>query len=119
MSENVAFEMLTGASLNYFTKGYIPVMTLYKNQNSSNLPSIIKELKKNNYNSKIVFGKDYYNSKNAFQKMGFDEYLEVEQTNENTKGDYVSDEYITDLIIQELENKSDENKIFYMAETIH
>lgn len=117
-SENVAFELLTGGSLNYFTRGYIPIMSLYKKENSSNLPSIVKELKNNNYYSKIVFGKDYYNSKNAFQKIGFDEYIELEQTTENTRGKYISDEYITDLIMQELENKTDEKSLFYMAETI-
>lgn len=118
MSENVAFELLTGGSLNYFTKGYIPVMSLYKRKNSNKLPSIVKELKSNNYYSKIVFGKDYYGSKNAFQKMGFDEYLELEQTPDNTKGEGISDEYMTDLIIQEFENKSDDKPIFYMVETI-
>lgn len=117
-SENVAFELLTGGSMKYFGNGYIPIMSLYQKENSSNLPSIIKELKNNNYYSKIVFGKDYYNSQNAFQKIGFDEYIELKQTIENTKGKYISDEYITDLIIEELENKTDEKSLFYMAETI-
>lgn len=118
MSENVAFELLTGGNLNYFTKGYIPVMSLYKRKNSDKIPSIVKELKSNNYYSKIVFGKDYYGSKNAFQKMGFDQYLELQQTPDNAKGEGISDEYMTDLIIQELENKKEDKPIFYMAETI-
>lgn len=118
MSENVAFELLTGGSLNYFTKGYIPVMSLYKRENSMNIPSMVKELKNNHYYSKIVFGKDYYGSRNAFQKMGFDEYLELQQTTDNTKGEGISDEYMTDLIIQEFESKPKDKPIFYMAETI-
>lgn len=117
-SENVAFELLTGGNLNYFSNGYIPIMSLYSRDDSTELPSLIKELKNNNYKTKIVFGKDYYNSKKAFLKIGFDEYMEVEQTKENTKGYFVSDQYMTDLIINNLENKEKEQKIFYMVETI-
>lgn len=118
MSENVAFELLTGGKLNYFSNGYIPIMSLYQRTNSEQIPSLIKELKNNNYETKIAFGKDYYNSEKAFLKMGFDEYLEVEQNNENTKGQYVSDEYMTDLIINNLQNKEKDKKLFYMVETI-
>lgn len=118
MSENVAFELLTGGSLNYFTRGYIPTMSLYKKKNSKKIPSIVKELKNNNYHSKIVFGKDFYNSKDTFLNMGFDEYVQLKQTAENTKGKFISDEYMTDLIIEELQNKEKDKPIFYMAETI-
>lgn len=117
MSENVAFELLTGGSLNYFTKGYIPIMSLYKNENSKNIPSIVKELKNNGYRSKIVFGKDYYNSEKSMKKIGFDEYVELKGKKDNIKGKFISDNYITDVIINELENKTEE-KIFCMAETI-
>lgn len=118
MSENVAFELLTGGSLNYFSNGYIPIMSLYKRKNSENMPSIVKELKKNDYYSKVVFGMDYYESQDAFYKIGFDEYLQLEQTEENTKGGYISDQYLTDLIIKDFEDKKDGEKIFYMVETI-
>ena len=118
MSENVAFEMLTGGKLNYFSNGYIPIMSLYQRKNSNQIPSLIRELKDNNYTTKIAFGKDYYNSEKALLKMGFDEYMEVEQTEENTKGYYVSDEYMIDAVISNLENKEEDKKIFYMVETI-
>lgn len=118
MSENVAFELLTGGSLNYFTKGYIPIMSLYKRENSDLIPSIIKELEKNDYKSKIIFGKDYYNSENAMKKIGFDEYEQLKETENNKKGEYISDEYIIDKIIEELGNKKDNQKYFLMAETI-
>ena len=118
MSENVAFELLTGGSLNYFNKGYIPVMSLYKRKNSENIPSIVKELKANKYKSKIVFGEDCYNSEEALKKIGFDEYVDLKETEDNIKGHYISDEYITNTIIEELENKNENEKIFYMAETI-
>lgn len=115
MSENVAFELLTGGSLNYFTRGYIPIMSLYKRKNAENSPSIIKELNEEGYKTKVVFGKDYYNSEKTMKKLGFNEYLNL---GEAKFDDVVSDEEITDLIIEELEQKQDDEKIFYMTETI-
>lgn len=117
MSENVAFQLLTGGSLNYFPTGYVPIMQLYDRPNSSNIVSIIKDLNKNNYETTIAFGKDYYNSEIAFKKLGFKNYIEFIPTIFNKKGFFISDEYITDEIINKLENKSSQ-KIFYMAETI-
>lgn len=118
LSENIAFELLTGGSLNYFNKGYIPIMSLYKRENSEAIPSILKELKQNNYKTKIVFGEDYYNSEKAMKKLGFDEYADVETVESQEEPNNISDEYITDLIISELENKPQNEKIFYMTETI-
>lgn len=118
LSENVAFELLTGASMNYFSDSYIPIASLYKRKNIENAPSIVKNLKQNGYYSKIAFGKDYYKSSAAFKEMGFDEYIEYEETEENKKGDFISDEFITDKIIEEFENKEENKKLFFMAETI-
>jgi len=118
LSENIAFELLTGGSLNYFTDGYIPIMSLYKRENSEEVPSILKELKEENYRTKIVFGEDYYDSENSMKKLGFDEYVDVELPEAIEDKNKISDEYITDLIIEELEKKQDGEKIFYMTETI-
>ncbi len=118
LSENVAFELLTGASMNYFSNSYIPIVSLYRRKNIENAPSIVKNLKQNGYYSKIVFGKDYYQSGLQLRKMGFDEYIEYEETDENKKGDYISDEFITDKIIEELKSKEKDKKLFFMAETI-
>ena len=117
-SENIAFELLTGGSLNYFTDGYIPIMSLYKRENSEEIISIVKELKENNYRSKIVFGEDYYNSEETMKKLGFDEYIDVETPESVENANNISDEYMINLIINELENKEDDEKIFYMTETI-
>lgn len=59
MSENVTFEVMTGGSMNYFSKGYMPIMSLYSRKNSENIPSIVKNLKSNGYITEINFGKDY------------------------------------------------------------
>ena len=115
MSENVAFELLTGGSMNYFPRGYIPIMSLYSRKNSENIPSLVKVLNNNGYYSKIVFGKDYYNSKKAYLKMGFNEYIELSE-NKNYKK--ITDDYCINTIIEELENKSEDTPLFYVLETI-
>lgn len=118
MSENVAFELLTGGSLKFFTKGYIPMVSLYKNEKSTRIPSIVKELKNNGYTSEIIFGKDYYNSEKSMKRLGFDQYEELEEKAERIKGGYISDEYMVDVIIDKLKNKTNKEKMFLMAETI-
>ena len=104
--------------MNYFPNGYIPIMALYKRENSIYAPSIVRELNKNGYYSKIVFGKDYYNSKKAFENLGFNKYEELEELEEEKKGYFLSDKYMMEKIIEELENKPENQKMFYMAETI-
>ena len=52
------------------------------------------------------------------KKIGFDEYLDVETEESIENPNNISDEYITDLIIEELKNKKKDEKIFYMTETI-
>lgn len=117
LSANVDFELLTGGSLRYFGFGYVPLQEIYDKKQNSSITSLVNELNNNGYVTKIVFGKDYYKAENEFKKIGFRHYVEVEKTEENTKGMFVSDEYLTDLIINELENK-EEQRILYMSETI-
>lgn len=121
MSENVSMEILTGEKMNYFVDGYIPIMSLYKNKESTQIPSLVKELKRNGYSSKIVFGHDYYNSKQAFERIGFDTYkdcYDTEEYDKNIKGTELSDEYLMNEIINELNNKEKGSRIFYMTSTI-
>lgn len=117
LSSNVEFELLTGFSMNFFPNGYIPYMQLYNSSSRvSNSINIIKELKKNGYYTEVVFGKDYYNSKNAYLNLGIDEYNEYPDGTK--KGYYTSDEYLVDKTIEKLLNKEKNQKMFYMNCTI-
>ena len=111
MSENVTFELVTGASMNYFSKGYIPIMSLYSNDSSKNMPSLVRDLKENGYETEITFGKDYYNSKKAYTRIGFENYTELEN-NEDYKA---NDKYCTDRLIDRLENKGDKPLFYFLA----
>ena len=116
LSSNVEFELLTGGNLAYFSNGYIPFNSLYKDRKSESYPSIIRELNNNGYNTKIVFGRDFYNSERQYGYLGAKSYEDVDNE-EFHKGYFNSDEYLTDLMIEELENKGDE-PVFYFTATI-
>ncbi len=117
VSANVEFEFLTGYSLNFFGRGYTPFMALYKNKKYANKLSLVKELNNNGYNTRVVFGKDYFNSKNVYKYLGMDSY-EEKDVRSKYKGYYTSDEYLMDETIKAFENKRDDEKMFYMNCTI-
>lgn len=92
-------------------------MALYKSNKFKDKPSLLKELGKNGYYTKVVFGKDFFNSEHVYERLGVSEYEEKNEK-EHKKGYYTSDEYLIDEAIEALENKSDDEKLFYMNCTI-
>lgn len=122
MSSNIEFELLTGGNLAYFPTGYNPFLQLYRTKDAENKPSIIKELNRNGYYTKVTFGKDYYLSENTYKKLGIKEYenayLDWEDYDEKVKGTYISDEALVDDVIDTLKNKREDEKLFYMVATI-
>ena len=102
-SENVAFEILTGGSMKYFPNGYIPVMSLYGTDKSEGKPSIVRELKNNGYRTSYIFGKDFYNSKTTYTRMGFDEYVDLSKENAE-----VTDSLITQEVIKLLKQEGNQ-----------
>lgn len=114
MSENVAFELFTGGSMNYFPKGYIPIMSLYSDKSKKERKSIINVLNDNGYDSKIVFGKDDYNSEKALRQMGFKEYQELVDTMGKSN---INDNVVIGNIIHKFESKENNERLFYAVET--
>lgn len=117
VSSNVEFQFLTGHTLDYFSKSYIPFMSFYKTVDSRNRLSLLKELDNNGYYTKVVFGKDYYLSKKVYENLGVDKY-EEKNVKEEYKGYYTSDEYLMDETIKAFNEKEAGEKIFYMNCTI-
>ena len=119
MSSNVEFEVLTGGSLNYFSKGYTPYMQFFKKGVSENNPSIIQELKNNGYKTKILNSASHtmFNCDIIYDIYGIDErnhlYDEID-----LGGQYVSDEYLTDRIIEYFDNKDKNEKVFFFTITM-
>ena len=121
LSSNIEFEMLTGGNLAYYGVGYNPFMQLYRKKGADEKPSIIKELKNNGYNTRVIFGRDYYMSENVYKKLGIDEYTnaykDMQDYNEKIKGNYISDEALVDEVLGILNGKNEE-PIFCMVATI-
>ena len=92
-------------------------MALYKSNRFKDKPSILKELGNNGYYTKVVFGKDFFNSEHVYERLGVSEY-EEKNSKKYKKGYYTSDEYLIDCAIEALENKKENEKLFYMNCTI-
>lgn len=117
ISANVEFELLTGFSCNYFGNGYSPFLQLFRTPKYAERSSILRELSKNGYKSKVVFGRDYFKSERVYKLLGIDEYEELD-VKSAFKGYYTSDEYLTTNVINTLEAKPDDERIFHMTCTI-
>ena len=121
ISSNVEYEFLTGSNTMFFNHSYIPYMQLYRNGTYYNRPSIIMELKNNGYKTKIATcaSPELFNCGRFYKYLQVDEVEYITNVEEkNIKGKYVSDEYITDKIIDKLNNKDKNEKMFYMTMTM-
>lgn len=120
MSSNIEFEFLTGATTNYFSSSYVPYMELYNNSKYYDAPSIITELKNNDYYTKMVayYSPKLYNCGKVYKYMDVDSKEFIEHVDKKyIKGQYVSDKYVVDNIIKELE-ENDDKTLFYMTMTM-
>ena len=119
ISSNVEFEILTGGSLNFFSKGYTPYMQLFHKGSSDNNPNIVQELKNNGYKTKILNSSsaNMFNCDYIYDIYGVDErnhlYDEID-----LGGAYVTDEYLTDKMIEYFDNKDPNEKVFFFTITM-
>ena len=121
ISANVEFEFLTGGSLNYFGRSFVPYMNLYKNKKYYNTPNIITELKNAGYYTKIVpfTSSSLFNCGKAYKYFKIDETEFIPKVKDKyKKGVNVSDKYVTDKIINEFKNKKSNTPLFYMTLTM-
>ncbi len=120
ISANPELEMLTGCSLKFFNNGYIPYMQLIRGDKYYMMPSVVKELNNNDYYTKIVstWGNKLFNCEGVYEYYQVDDVeYKSNLKNAKKKGDRVSDEYITDKIIDEFSRKPVGEQWFYMVLT--
>lgn len=121
ITANVEMELLTGFNLSYYHKGYTPYLQLYGKKKEKNMPSIIDELNNNGYTTKIASctNEGFYNREVVYKNMGVDETIFLHNVDKaNNKGYYLSDAYLTNLIINQMNTKEKQEKLFFMALTI-
>lgn len=112
---NTEFEFLTGNSAHFYNPGYM----VYPNEIKGPIIAIPSILKKQGYTTKALhsFKNWYWNRREVYSHMGFDEYISEEYLiNPSYKGFFISDEYVTDTIIQEIEKSTD--PLFLFAVTM-
>lgn len=110
ISANVEFEILTGGSLNYFSKGYVPYMRLYDVKESFNNPSVVNEFKNNGYTTKILNSSSstLFECGNVYDKMQFDSERHLfDEDNSHYKSDYD----VTSILISDFENKKEDEEV--------
>ena len=113
MTANVTYQLLTGSNMSIYSNGIIPFVQYFKNEKE--YPSLVRELKNNKYQISEYTTSDPYNIKKSFKKIGFDNYNLIDSNN-HEKGYFASDDFIADLIIEELQKNN--NKQFMLFETM-
>ncbi|MCT4595478.1 MAG: LTA synthase family protein [Anaeromicrobium sp.] len=115
---NSEFELLTGHSIHYFKPGYM----VYPNEIKEPIMALPSILKSQGYKCKAIhtFKGWYWNRREVYKHMGFDEYLSEEYfIDPIKKGFFISDEYVTDTIIKELEGQEEPMFIFAVTMQNH
>lgn len=115
---NTEFELLTGNSAHFFNPGYM----IYPNEIKAPIMALPSILKNQGYFCKAIhpFKNWYWNRREVYNYMGFDEYLSEEYLiNPNYKGFFISDKYVTDLIIKEIEKSDDPLFVFAVTMQNH
>lgn len=113
MTANVTYQLLTGSNMSIYSNGIIPFVQYFKNEKE--YPSLVRELKNNEYQISEYTTSDAYNIESSFEKIGFDNYNLI-NSNNHEKGYFASDDFIADIIIEELQKNN--NKQFMLFETM-
>lgn len=119
VSVNSEFELLTGASISFWTQGLIPYNVYYDSFTGKNAPNVIKEFKNNGYETMYLtpWGSDSYNSKKNYNLIGIDKTIYGIDLNGKKKGQYYADSDLMKDIFNELKSTSKGNYKFIMAAT--
>ena len=123
VSANTEFEFLMGGNTVFYNQGFVPYMNLFSKESKNEKPSIIKELKNNGYKTRIFSSgtEDLFSCGIVYDYLKIDQFediLDVQVTNDDIKGLFVSDRFIVDKIINDFGNKESGEKLFYMALTM-
>lgn len=116
---NVEFEALTGLS-NYFMGQGVLVYNVYIRRDT---PGVVSVLKDNGYETIAIhpFMPEMYNRNKVYKFFQFDKYISVDSFNRDTdlKGPYVSDDKLTDKVLEILSESSNPKFIFALTMQNH
>ncbi len=118
------FEVLTGINLIDMKEGIIPYNTYVPKSKELvyDLPNYFKGL---GYTTEAIhtYNKTFYNRDRCYDRMGFDIYLGEQDMTDPERGDstkqYITDNYMMDLAISELEKDADPKFMFIISMENH
>lgn len=120
---NTEFELLTGNSMMYAGLGHTPYELpniYFDREDMRSLPNIFKQ---NGYTAVGVhtYLGDFFNRRELYPKLGFDKFVAAEDMDEDAplKGKFISDEYFTDKMIEEIEAASEPLFLFGISMQNH
>lgn len=116
-SVNTEFEILTGASLTFWSPGFIPYNQYYSDSIGKNAPNIIKEFNNNGYTTMYLtpWGEDSYNSKRNYKLFGADKTIYGSKLKGSNKGQFYSDKSLMKDIYNQLKNTKEGEYKFIMT----
>ena len=122
LSGNIEFELLTGGNLRYYSFGFNPLFQLYRSTKAMRYPSYVKEFNNNGYTTSVLFGRDYYNSRGIYNRLGMQSYTDTfkdwPEYQDLVKGNFIADEVLVDEVLDRLKNKKEDERLFHMTCTI-
>lgn len=115
---NAEFEVLTG-----MTHGFFPPGVMAYNQFIQHpVPSLVKVFKENGYHTTAIhtFKQWFWNRVNVYRQLGFEKFLPLESIPEPiTKGFYVADRQLADMIISEASASGKPDFVFAISMQNH
>lgn len=102
---NVEFEALTGFSMNFIKEGAVPYQSLFNNKPF--MPSIISQLKDDDYNTMAIhpYNKIFYKRNLVYKSLGFNDFLDMDKMKYTQYfGPYISDMALTKEIMDQIKN---------------
>ncbi|MEK6268709.1 MAG: LTA synthase family protein [Planococcus sp. (in: firmicutes)] len=114
-TSNVEFEALTGFTNMFLPPGSVPYQQYIKNE----IPAMPNYLSSLGYETTAIhpYPKWFWNREEVYKHIGFDTFIDIDGfTDPLYKGPYVSDQQVTDTIIEQTE--ADEDPSFIYAITM-
>lgn len=114
---NTEFEYLTGSSMLFLNDANVPYLNYFKKATHS-LPDLLNQ---QGYRSVAIhpYLKSFWDRENVYPQLGFDEFIALEDFPEGgLLNRFVSDQTDFELVIEQLENKREEERLFVFSVTM-
>lgn len=117
-TSNVEFEALTGFTNMFLPPGSVPYQQYIKNE----IPAMPNYLADQGYQTTAIhpYPKWFWNREEVYQHVGFEKFIDIDGfTDPAYKGPYVSDQQVTDTIIEQTEANEDPTFIYAITMQNH